>query len=91
MTHGHPVNSNDWNNTFRRHTPEDKVPSFFLGLLLRVFSRYTTNNMTQNYDVIIVGGGPVGLFLGLKLALEDIRVLVIEQESDIPQSPRALM
>lgn len=47
--------------------------------------------MAQHYDVIVVGGGPVGLFLGLTLALKEIRVLVIEQTSDISQSPRALM
>jgi 2-polyprenyl-6-methoxyphenol hydroxylase-like FAD-dependent oxidoreductase len=47
--------------------------------------------MTQIYDIIIVGGGPVGLFLGLSLTLRKIRVLVIEQGPDIPQSPRALM
>jgi 2-polyprenyl-6-methoxyphenol hydroxylase-like FAD-dependent oxidoreductase len=47
--------------------------------------------MTEKYDLIIVGGGPVGLFLGLSLALKNIRVLVIEKEQDIPKSPRALM
>jgi 2-polyprenyl-6-methoxyphenol hydroxylase-like FAD-dependent oxidoreductase len=43
------------------------------------------------YDVIIVGGGPVGLFLGLNLARQDIKVLVLEAEADIVPSPRALM
>jgi 2-polyprenyl-6-methoxyphenol hydroxylase-like FAD-dependent oxidoreductase len=47
--------------------------------------------MTEKYDLIIVGGGPVGLFLGLSLALKNIRVLVIEKEQDVPKSPRALM
>jgi 2-polyprenyl-6-methoxyphenol hydroxylase-like FAD-dependent oxidoreductase len=47
--------------------------------------------MTDNYDLIIVGGGPVGLNLGLSLALQDVRVLVIEQASDIHNSPKALM
>ena len=42
-------------------------------------------------DVIIVGGGPVGLFLGLTLAQKDIKVLVLEAEADIVPSPRALM
>ena len=39
--------------------------------------------------VIIVGAGPVGLFLALKLSLQDISVLVLEAESDVLQSPRA--
>ncbi|KAH4178043.1 hypothetical protein HBH69_061680 [Parastagonospora nodorum] len=43
------------------------------------------------YDVIIIGGGPVGLFLGLSLARQDIEVLVLEAEADIVPSPRALM
>ena len=47
--------------------------------------------MSEDYDLIIVGGGPVGLFLGLSLAQKKIRVLVIEQDSDISSSPKALM
>jgi 2-polyprenyl-6-methoxyphenol hydroxylase-like FAD-dependent oxidoreductase len=43
------------------------------------------------YDVIVVGGGPVGLFLGLSLARQDIEVLLLEAEADIVLSPRALM
>jgi 2-polyprenyl-6-methoxyphenol hydroxylase-like FAD-dependent oxidoreductase len=43
------------------------------------------------HDVIIVGGGPVGLFLGLNLARQGIETLVLEAESDIVPSPRALM
>lgn len=52
--------------------------------------RYTPQQ-TKIYDVIIVGGGPVGLFLGLSLAQKDMEVLVLEAESDISPSPRALM
>jgi len=44
----------------------------------------------QNYDVVIVGGGPVGLFLGLNLAKSGIQTVVLEAEADIVQSPRAL-
>lgn len=47
--------------------------------------------MHETHDVIIVGGGPVGLFLGLTLAQKGIDVVVIEAERDIVQSPRALM
>ncbi|KAG9499229.1 hypothetical protein J7337_010048 [Fusarium musae] len=47
--------------------------------------------MAKTHDLIIVGGGPVGLFLGLNLALKGIKVLVIEKAAEIPQSPRALM
>lgn len=45
----------------------------------------------KKHDVIIVGGGPVGMFLGLSLAKKDVEVLVLEAESEIVQSPRALM
>lgn len=44
-----------------------------------------------DYDLVIVGGGPVGLFLALSLAQKKVKVLVIEQDDDIPQSPKALM
>lgn len=45
----------------------------------------------EEHDVIIVGGGPVGLFLGLTLAQKGIDVLILEAEADIVPSPRALM
>ncbi|KAI9765810.1 MAG: hypothetical protein M1840_007092 [Geoglossum simile] len=47
--------------------------------------------MHEWYDVVIIGAGPVGLFLGLNLAREGIEVLVLEAEADIVPSPRALM
>ncbi|KAF2848068.1 FAD/NAD(P)-binding domain-containing protein [Plenodomus tracheiphilus IPT5] len=43
------------------------------------------------HDVVIVGGGPVGLFLGLNLARQGIETLVLEADPDIVSSPRALM
>lgn len=43
----------------------------------------------EHHQVIIVGAGPTGLFLGLKLAREGIDVLVLEGERGIMQSPRA--
>lgn len=48
-------------------------------------------NISEQHDVVIVGGGPVGLFLGLNLAQRGIDVLVLEAEADIVPSPRALM
>jgi 2-polyprenyl-6-methoxyphenol hydroxylase-like FAD-dependent oxidoreductase len=42
------------------------------------------------YDIIIVGGGPVGLFLGLSFARKGIKTVVLEAEADIVPSPRAL-
>ncbi|KAF4555598.1 FAD-binding domain-containing protein 29 [Elsinoe fawcettii] len=40
-------------------------------------------------QVLIVGAGPVGLFLALKLVQVGVNVLVLEAESSIVQSPRA--
>ena len=41
-------------------------------------------------QVLIVGAGPVGLFLGLKIAQQGIKTLVIDCERDIVKSPRAI-
>ncbi|CAB3647371.1 Rifampicin monooxygenase [Paraburkholderia sediminicola] len=38
------------------------------------------------YDIVIAGGGPVGLFLACELCLADLSVLVLEQADD-PGSP----
>jgi 3-(3-hydroxy-phenyl)propionate hydroxylase len=40
-------------------------------------------------DVVIVGGGPVGLLNALGLARAGLRVTVVEREPEIPASPRA--
>ncbi|MFK0162572.1 FAD-dependent monooxygenase [Rhizobium sp. NPDC090279] len=40
----------------------------------------------MNYDVLIAGGGPVGLFLACELRLAGLSVLVLEQAAD-PRSP----
>ena len=44
---------------------------------------------TQHAEVIVVGAGPVGLFLALKLAKEGIDTIVLEAERQVLQSPRA--
>lgn len=46
---------------------------------------------SEKFDVIIVGGGPVGLFLGLNLVQKGFQVVILEAEPDIVPSPRALM
>jgi len=38
------------------------------------------------YDVVIVGAGPVGLFLAGELALADCSVLVLERDEE-PSTP----
>lgn len=43
----------------------------------------------EHATVIIVGAGPVGLFLALKLAIKGVDVLVLEAEPTVLQSPRA--
>ena len=40
----------------------------------------------MNYDVVIAGAGPVGLFLACELRLAGLSVLVLEQAED-PRSP----
>lgn len=42
--------------------------------------------MSQLYDVIIAGAGPIGLFTACELALSSISVLVLERDVD-PKSP----
>ncbi len=42
------------------------------------------NKMARKYDVIIVGGGPAGIFAALELAqASDIDILLIEKGRDI--------
>jgi cation diffusion facilitator CzcD-associated flavoprotein CzcO len=43
----------------------------------------------EYHRVIIIGAGPSGLFLALKLVREGIDVLVLEVGNEISQSPRA--
>ena len=39
--------------------------------------------MSKKYDVIIVGGGPAGIFAALELAADDLKILLIEEGRDI--------
>jgi 6-hydroxy-3-succinoylpyridine 3-monooxygenase len=42
-------------------------------------------------DVVIVGGGPVGLLNALGLARRGVKVTVLEREPAVPASPRAMV
>ena len=35
----------------------------------------------QNYDVIIIGGGPAGLFAGIICARNDLQTLILEKQT----------
>ena len=35
---------------------------------------------TQEYDVIIAGAGPIGLFLACELAMRDLSVVILERD-----------
>ena len=44
----------------------------------------------SHVDVVIVGGGPVGLMLALKLGLAGVSVLVMEKHTGVLKAPRAI-
>ncbi|WP_431876893.1 FAD-dependent monooxygenase [Amycolatopsis sacchari] len=43
----------------------------------------------MDFDVVVAGGGPVGLMLALELRLADVRVLVVERLSEVDQTIKA--
>ncbi|WP_043263857.1 FAD-dependent monooxygenase [Streptomyces sp. CT34] len=45
--------------------------------------------MTHDADVVVVGGGPVGLMLACELALADVRVTVLERLTDVDPTIKA--
>ncbi|MGW2643698.1 FAD-dependent oxidoreductase [Streptomyces sp. NPDC001393] len=44
---------------------------------------------TADYDVVVAGAGPVGLFLGCELALGGARVLVVERLTEVDETIKA--
>lgn len=46
--------------------------------------------MTEEFEVAVVGGGPVGLWLSCELALAKVRVIVLERRSERVSQSRAL-
>ena len=46
------------------------------------------NRVSYDSDVLIVGGGPVGLGLAMELALRNISVIIVERNSEIHQIPK---
>jgi ribulose 1,5-bisphosphate synthetase/thiazole synthase len=55
-----------------------------------ISSTTATIEGTPRAQVIVVGAGPVGLFLALKIALQGIHVVVLDAEPEIVKSPRAI-
>jgi 2-polyprenyl-6-methoxyphenol hydroxylase-like FAD-dependent oxidoreductase len=51
-----------------------------------VHDNYPLTSLPSCYDVVIAGGGPVGLFLACELRFRGLSVLVLEQAED-PHSP----
>jgi 2-polyprenyl-6-methoxyphenol hydroxylase-like FAD-dependent oxidoreductase len=46
--------------------------------------------MTGNYDVVVVGGGPVGLWLAAELRRGGVTVVVLEKRAQRPPQSKAM-
>lgn len=44
---------------------------------------------SNSYEVIIIGGGPVGIALGIELGLNKIKTLILEKHAKPLKMPRA--
>ena len=44
---------------------------------------------TEDYDVVIVGAGPVGLALAIELGAREVRCLIVERNNRVGYAPRA--
>src|SRR5882762_6547039 len=62
------------------------MPSRRMAALFRKLVADRDEDLSLMYDVVIAGGGPVGLFLACELRLANLSVLVLEQAED-PRSP----
>ncbi|MGB6578617.1 MAG: FAD-dependent monooxygenase [Streptosporangiaceae bacterium] len=49
----------------------------------------TTDTSRMDYDVLVAGGGPVGLMLATELQLAGVRVLVVEQREELDTAIKA--
>ena len=54
------------------------------------FLEHDSKEMQEDYDVVIVGAGPVGLLTALKLGLAGIDTLLLEKQDDILSTARAI-
>ncbi|MFA4928501.1 MAG: FAD-dependent monooxygenase [Patulibacter sp.] len=51
--------------------------------------RQRESGLTADADVIVVGGGPVGLMLAAELRLGGVQPLVLERQAEVGQTPNA--
>jgi ribulose 1,5-bisphosphate synthetase/thiazole synthase len=71
----------------RAHQKPKETPT--RSIIVAMSDLEATENAYPRAQVIIVGAGPVGLFLALKIAQQGIKTMVIEAEAEIVPSPRA--